>query len=35
MLHGQIGGRLTQGVGSTYGTGYPEAILQQWLRKVL
>ena len=28
----QIGGWLTQGVGSSYGTGYPESILWKWLR---
>jgi len=27
----QIGGWLTQGVGSSYGTGYPESILWKWL----
>jgi len=29
----QIGGWLTQGVGSSYGTGYPEAVLFRWLNK--
>jgi integrase len=28
----QIGGWLTQGVGSSYGTGYSESILWKWLR---
>ena len=27
----QIGGWLTQGVGSTYGTGYPKTLLRLWL----
>ena len=30
----QIGGWLTHGVGNSYGNGYPESILLQWLRKV-
>ena len=30
----QIGGWLTHGVGNSYGNGYPEPILLQWLRKV-
>ena len=29
----QIGGWLTHGVGSSYGTGYPEAVLFRWLNK--
>ena len=31
----QISGWLTDIVGDWYGDGYPEAILQQWLMKVL
>jgi len=31
----QIGGWLTHGVGNSYGAGYPEVILLQWLKKVL
>jgi len=30
----QIGGWLTHGVGNSYGNGYPESILLQWLRKL-
>ena len=30
----QIGGWLTQGVGNSYGNGYPKSILLKWLRKV-
>jgi integrase len=30
----QIGGWLTHGVGNSYGNGYPEPILLQWLRKL-
>ena len=27
----QIGGWLTHGVGSTYGTGFPKTLLRLWL----
>jgi hypothetical protein len=30
----QIGGWLTNGVGISYGNGYPKSILLKWLRKV-
>ena len=30
----QIGGWLTHGVGSSYGKGYPEAVLLEWLCKI-
>ncbi len=30
----QIGGWLTHGVGSSYGKGYPEAVLLKWLCKI-
>ena len=30
----QIGGWLTYGVGNSYGNGYPERTLLQWLRKL-
>ena len=29
----QIGGWLSHGVGNSYGTGYPEAVLFRWLQK--
>ena len=30
----QIGGWLTHGVGSSYGTGYPEAVLLKWICRI-